>query len=112
LKFPEFKRDVIAASKCQVCDGEQYLYKNDHAEKHICKENRMQEVKSSNIAKIGYDDATNTLKVQFKKGGEYHYLEVPAEVHSDLMKAESIGSFFSKNVRNTYKFVKAEPDGL
>lgn len=68
----------------------------------------MQEVRSTNIHSIGYDDTTNTLKVFFKKGGEYHYQEVPKQIHDDLMKAESIGSYFAKNVRNVYKFTKIE----
>ena len=67
----------------------------------------MTEVNSSNISHIGYDESTKTLKVRFKKGGEYHYLEVPKEIHDQLMTSKSIGAFFAKSVRSAYKFNKA-----
>jgi KTSC domain len=59
----------------------------------------MIEVKSSNLAKIGYDEPTSTLKVEFRDGQEYWYNNVPKELHTNLMKSESIGKFFVKFVK-------------
>jgi hypothetical protein len=68
----------------------------------------MQEVISSNISHVGYDEETKTLKVRFKAGGEYHYFDVPSDAHQQLLSAKSIGAHFAKNVRNVYQFKKAE----
>jgi hypothetical protein len=66
----------------------------------------MKEVDSSNIAAIGYDEQTQTLKIRFKAGGEYHYYDVPKEEHEALLLAKSMGSHFGKNIRNNYKYKK------
>lgn len=66
----------------------------------------MQEVKSSTISHIGYDENAKKLMVRFKSGGEYHYMDVPKETHESLMKAESPGKFLNANVKNIFKFVK------
>lgn len=66
----------------------------------------MKEVKSSTISHVGYEDNTNTLKVKFKDGAEYHYQNVPKKEHDDLLNAESVGKHFVKNIRNSYKFTK------
>ncbi len=59
----------------------------------------MVEVKSSNLSKVGYDELTKTLKILFKDGQEYWYSEVPVQVHTEMMKSESIGKFFVKFVK-------------
>lgn len=58
-------------------------------------------VTSSNLAAVGYHAPTKTLAVQFKGGdGVHHYHDVEQE-HVDAMhKADSIGSHFSKHIRN------------
>lgn len=68
----------------------------------------MTPVKSSNIKAIGYDAKSHTLTVQFNSG-TYDYHGVPADVHSALMKAESVGSHFHEHVRGGgYKHTKHE----
>jgi len=66
----------------------------------------MKEVKSSNIHAIDHEDGT--LKIQFKDktgapGATYHYPDVPASVHADLMAAESHGKHFLAHIRNQFK---------
>ena len=58
-----------------------------------------QPVISSNIKSVGYDEDTETLEVEFKKGALYQYDSVPAEVHQSLMSAPSVGKYFSANVK-------------
>jgi len=68
------------------------------------------EVKSSTIKSIGYDEATQTLEVQFLTESVYQYNKVPKTVYEKLMKAESIGSFFARFIKHSYvfKFVKEQ----
>lgn len=58
-------------------------------------------VQSSNIASIGYD--SGTLDIEFKDGAIYQYSDVPAAVHKALMQAPSIGSYFAKNIKGSYR---------
>jgi hypothetical protein len=70
--------------------------------------NRIQ-VNSSQIASVGHDAATNTLEIEFKnntrEGQEprpnsvYQYKNVSIELHAQLIGAESVGSFFYKNIK-------------
>lgn len=57
-------------------------------------------VVSSNIAEIGYDKKKMTLEVQFYNLKVYQYQPVTEEAYVALMGAESIGSFFAKNIKN------------
>lgn len=69
----------------------------------------MQPVVSSNIAMLGHDPATETMRVQFTNGTTYEYANVPAGVYEDLRNAESIGRYFSKNIKaypKAFPFVK------
>lgn len=62
----------------------------------------MQPVKSSNIAELGYDAATSTMAVGFSGSGRYFFGGVPRETFDGLLKADSKGSYFAKNVRGRY----------
>ncbi len=61
-------------------------------------------VKSSNLQSVGFDPKTKTLEIEFLHGGVYRYFEVPEPLHAELMKAESKGSFFQKNVKSKFRF--------
>lgn len=64
------------------------------------------EVKSSTVRGVGYDAPSRTLHVQFHNGGRYRYHNVPADVHSSLLKSESIGKFMHARVRGKYRHEK------
>jgi hypothetical protein len=64
-------------------------------------------VSSSNLSSIGYDEVSSLLEVEFNSGLIYHYYDVPAHVHAELMSASSHGSYFSNSIRNSYKYAKA-----
>ena len=68
----------------------------------------MYPVKSSNVSKIGYNEQTQILRVQFNNGGLYEYFDVNKNVFEQMQKAESVGSFISKNVAKIYKYKKVE----
>jgi hypothetical protein len=60
----------------------------------------MEPVKSSQIAAVGHDPDTNTLAVQFKSGGTYHYANVTPEQFDGLRGADSVGSHFHQTIRH------------
>ncbi len=59
-------------------------------------------VESSMIRSVGYDAATETLEVEFTSGTVYQYVEVPPEVHRELMEAGSCGSYMRACVIDAY----------
>ena len=63
-------------------------------------------VKSSNIAEIGHDPSTNTMRVKFHGGATYEYSGVSAEKHQALIGAQSIGSHFTRHIRPHHEFRK------
>lgn len=67
-----------------------------------------QSVSSSNIKSVGYDPASETLEIEFKGGAVYQYSGVPGIMHDELINADSIGSFFARNIRNEYNYKKVK----
>jgi hypothetical protein len=65
-----------------------------------------QAVTSSNIASIGYDEATSTLEVEFMHGGVYHYFDVPQREYEGFMSAESHGKYLAANIKGRYRYSK------
>ena len=61
-------------------------------------------VESSNLASVGYDEATKTLEIQFHSGGIYEYDDVEKEIYDDLMNAESKGRYFMSMIRGGYSY--------
>lgn len=59
-------------------------------------------VKSSYIDAIGHDPSANQLQVKFKDGSMFIYDDVPAKVHADMLKSDSIGSFFHTKVKTNF----------
>ena len=59
-------------------------------------------VQSSNLATIGYDSETETLEITFLKSGIYEYRNVPQIIYDELMNSPSHGSYFSREIKNTY----------
>ncbi len=57
-------------------------------------------VKSSNIDAIGFGN--DGLFVRFKGGSLYRYPAAPKSLYENMLKAESVGSFFASNIRGTY----------
>ena len=69
---------------------------------------QFQEVKSSYIKAVTYDEKTELLKVKFKKGAVFSYQGVPKDTFDNLMLAPSIGAFFAHEIRGVYRFKKEE----
>jgi hypothetical protein len=63
-------------------------------------------VMSSTVASAGYDDASQTMEIEFTGGAVYRYEGVPREVFDGLLAAESVGRFFNEHVRDVYGFTR------
>lgn len=59
-------------------------------------------VRSSALTQLGYDEPSRTLYVVFKNGAAWCYRDVPPDTYIALRDARSIGSWFMRNVRNTF----------
>ena len=66
-----------------------------------------QEVDSSNIDAVGYDETTQTLEIEFRNR-VYQYEDVPEDVYEGLMGADSIGGFFHECIRDVYPCSRIE----
>jgi len=61
-------------------------------------------VASSNIASIGYDEATETLEVEFLNGSIYQYYNIPSGLYQQLMQEGSKGRFLNTYIKNAYPY--------
>ena len=63
-------------------------------------------VTSSNLVSVGYEAKSLTLEIEFRNGSIYQYFDVPEYEHQSLMQAGSHGTYFSANVKNSYRYTK------
>jgi hypothetical protein len=63
------------------------------------------------IESVAYDKTTERLEVEFKGGGVYQYANVPAATVLAMLTAESIGSYFTQNIKGKYQYVKVAARG-
>lgn len=64
-------------------------------------------VSSSNLRAVGYDAASQTLRVAFISSGVYEYSGVPSAIHAGLMSANSHGSYFDAHIKKgPYRYRK------
>lgn len=70
-------------------------------------EPQMEYVDSSNIEAIGYDPDARELWVRFVSGSTYVYTNVPPATYSDIMRADSKGSYLNREVKSNYDYRQA-----
>jgi hypothetical protein len=63
-------------------------------------------VSSTNLAAIGYDEESNTLRVEFRTGGTYDYFDVPEREFEALRTASSHGQYLAQNIKGSYRYAK------
>jgi hypothetical protein len=71
---------------------------------------KLKPVESSNIEAAGYRKRDSLLVVRFKTGSVYEYRQVPQEVYTNFLSAESKGKYFYRNIRDAYDFEKIEQE--
>ena len=64
----------------------------------------MELVDSSSVTRVGYDEATSDLKIEYRSGWEYLYAGVPANVYEDLLSAKSVGKFVNAEIKPNYPY--------
>lgn len=67
---------------------------------------KMQAVESSDIRKVGFE--AGRLRVLFKRGGAYDYLDVPEIKYDALLHARSKGRFFHECIKDQYDYEKVQ----
>ena len=69
-------------------------------------------VKSSLIRSVGYDLPGSVLEVEFVEGDRvYTFYDVPLSVYSELIDAESLGSYFNEYIRDLYPYEEIDKGG-
>ena len=63
-------------------------------------------VTSSNIASVGYDQATSTLEIEFLNGTIYQYFDVPQSVFDAFLSAQSAGQYFNAQIKGSFRYAK------
>lgn len=59
---------------------------------------------SSNLASVGYDEAGETLEIEFLSGAVYQYYNVSQHLYDQLMQAASKRKFFHQYIRNAHPY--------
>jgi hypothetical protein len=63
-------------------------------------------VRSSSVASVGYDPESFILEIEFRNGGVYQYLKVPAAAHRLLFQAASIGEYVNNIIKPRFDAVR------
>jgi KTSC domain len=63
-------------------------------------------VESTALAKVGYDDVLQLLRLEFRSRAIYQYFGVPAAVHQDLLQAPSMGRYFNRVIRGRFPYAR------
>lgn len=61
-------------------------------------------VSSSNLSSVGYNEEEHILEIEFNSGGVYQYYDVPPRIHEELMNASSHGSFFHREIKDSFRY--------
>ena len=62
---------------------------------------------SSNVARIGYDETSQVLSVEFTSGITYNYYDVSPTVFEQMRNSNSKGQFIAQNLKGVYRFARA-----
>lgn len=57
-------------------------------------------VDSTAISSVSYDEETRTLRIQFVRGAEYDYPEVPKMEFEKLIAAPSVGKYYNTVIKH------------
>jgi hypothetical protein len=69
-------------------------------------------VESTTLATVAYDTDRELLQLGFRDQAVYHYFDVPADVHEDLLRASSKGSYFNRAIRGRFVHARVSVDLL
>lgn len=61
-------------------------------------------IASTNIASAGYDEASQTMEVEFLGGSVYQYYNIGSDLYQQFMQSPSKGQFLNIYIKNAYPF--------
>lgn len=65
---------------------------------------RREQVSSSSITSVGYDEPSETLEVEFQNGSIYQYYNVPQSIYAEFRAASSAGQFLAYQIKNVFPY--------
>ncbi|GAA4449804.1 MAG: KTSC domain-containing protein [Chitinophagaceae bacterium] len=63
---------------------------------------------STVIASFDYQDAQHVLDIRFHSGRVYRYENVPLAIVEALRRARSKGSYYNRQIRNKFRFMRLQ----
>lgn len=63
---------------------------------------------SSGLATAWYDPQCRTLRLEFRDGSQYHYLDVSETTFHGFINADSKGAFFNRHIRCSHAYQKLQ----
>jgi KTSC domain len=67
---------------------------------------KRENIKSTIIRSVGYDEQKEMLEVEFNGGALYEYDKVPRKEYDEMMKAPSKGVYFNSHIREAFPHKK------
>lgn len=61
---------------------------------------------SSNISRIGYDEESMILEVEFLNGRVYQYLDIPVPIWQQFKQSDSKGKFLHYTIKGNYRYIR------
>ena len=60
-------------------------------------------VNSTAITAVGYDEASQVMKITFSQGNTYDFCSVPKHIYDGLISASSVGVYYNLNIKDNYQ---------
>lgn len=70
------------------------------------KEKQWKRLDSTFVKAVSYDKDLQVLSVRLKGGAVYNFKDVTKGIYKDLIKSQSKGKFFNKNLKDQYDWNK------
>ena len=58
------------------------------------------------VTRVGYEESTQTLGVEYSSGHVYHYFDVPRMVYQELERAASKGQYIARCIKSFYRYAR------
>lgn len=65
---------------------------------------KREEVKSSALKSVGFDPDKRILETELISKRIYQYKDVPLSIYTNFMKAESLGKYYNKHIKDEYEY--------
>lgn len=62
------------------------------------------QLQSKTLASALYHPRKRQLELMFCSGKRYLYFQVPSQCYQELLRADSKGGYFNRNIRNRFPF--------